>query len=467
MPISLPGSNDSPAKRRGRWILASVILGMIIAVAAITFLVACQTVTRWALVEIAGYQPTTPAGEPAIVPHVAEVEMRPWLLIPVATGGGLLAGWVARRFAPEAAGGGTDAAIRAYHQPNGRIRGRVALVKIFTTALTIGTGGSGGREGPMVQVGAGLGSWLAELFGMGSAGRRVLLAAGMGAGVAAVFRAPLAGALFAAEVLYRSEEFEPDVLIPAGAAAVTDDAVAGGILGWQPLFPTPPIVVKSPLHFATYALLTVMLVVLARVYITAFHRTSSLFARWHFPAVLKPALGAGLSALIGVGLFFAVGRDERVLAVLGFGLGPVQGSLSYPESYTIGLLLLIALGKIATTCLTIGSGGTGGVFGPALVIGGCSGAALGLALQPFGSTWVPPPAAFALLGMAGFFAAAAKTPFSTLIIVCELTGEFRLIAPTLGVCVACFVLSGRSSLFDSQPTGRHDSPLHRPPDGVP
>jgi CIC family chloride channel protein len=373
--------------------------------------------------------------------------------------GGLVSGWVTRRFAPEAAGSGTDTAIRAYHDAGGRVHGRVAVVKILATALTIGTGGSGGREGPMIQVGAGVGSWLAGCFGFGAAGRRVLLAAGMGAGVAAVFRTPLGGTLFAAEVLYRSEEFESVVLIPAGTAAVAAHMTAGAVLGWGPVLPSFSASFAAPLHFAAYALVALLLVALARLYVLVLHRMSGWFARLAVPEAVKPALGAGLAAIIGVSLYSAAGRDEHALAVLEFGLGTLQQILIKPDNFGVGLLIALALGKLVTTPLTVGSGGSGGVFGPALIIGGCGGGALGVLLRPLGSQWIPPPIAFVVIGMAGFFAAAAKTPFSTLVIVCELTGDFGLIAPALAVCVGCFLLSGRDSLFDSQPTHRTDEPI--------
>jgi CIC family chloride channel protein len=166
-----------------------------------------------------------------------------------------------------------------------------------------------------------------------------------------------------------------------------------------------------------------------------------------------------LAAIFGVSLYSAAGRDEHALAVLGFGLGTLQQILIQPGNFTVGLLTALAVGKIVTTMLTVESGGSGGVFGPALIIGGCGGGALGLLLQPLGPEWIPTPNAFVLVGMAGFFAAAAKTPFSTLVIVCELTGDFGLIAPALGVCVGCFLLSGRESLFDSQPAHRTDAPV--------
>lgn len=456
---AIDGQSAAPPVSRLRLLVASVVLGAVVAVGAIAFLAACQVATHLALTQGAGYQPGEPAGETVLVPSAVPGILRVWLLVPIAVLGGLVTGWITRRFAPEAAGSGTDTAIHEYYDAAAPVHRRVALIKILATALTIGTGGSGGREGPMVQVGARAGSWLAERFGFGAASRRVLLAAGMGAGVAAVFRTPLGGTLFAAEVLYRAEEIEPELLIPTGAAAVTAHMTAGAVLGWGPLLPADSAPFAAPLHFAAFALLAFVMVVLARLYVLLQHRTTGWFARLPIPNALKPALGAGLAAIIGVSLYSATGRDENALAVLGFGLGTLQQILIQPDKFAAGLLIALALGKLVTTPLTVGSGGSGGVFGPALVIGGCGGGALGLLLQPLGSQWVPPPTAFLLVGMAGFFAAAAKTPFSTVVIVCELTGGFGLIAPALGVCIGCFLLSGRNSLFDSHPAHKTNAPV--------
>ena len=454
--VNVPLGSEIPSVSRFRLLVASVIVGAVVAVGAIAFLAACKVVTRLALTEGAGYQPGGPAGEIALVPSAVAGSPHMWLLVPIAALGGLVSGWVTRRFAPEAAGSGSDIAIREYYHAGGLVHIRVAIIKILETALTIGTGGSGGREAPMIEVGAGVGSWLAGWFGVGPAGRRVLLAAGMGAAVAAVFRTPLGGTLFAAEVLNRSEEIESEVLIPAGTATVTAHLTAGAVLGWGPVLPASSAQFAAPLHFAAYALLALVLVVLARLYVLVHHRTRSWFARLPVPEAIKPALGAGSAAFIGVSLYAAAGRDEHALAVLGFGLGTLQQILIQPDHFAVGLLSALALGKLVTTMLTVESGGSGGVFGPALIIGGCAGGALGLLLQPLGPQWVPPPTAFVLLGMAGFFAAAAKTPFSTLVIVCELTGDLGLAALALGVCVGCFLLSGRDSLFDSQPAHRPD-----------
>ena len=388
--VNRPWRSGIPSVSRFRLLVASVILGAVVAVGAIAFLAACQVVTRLALTQCAGYQPGGPAGETVKVPFAQEGFPRVWLLVPIAALGGLVSGWVSRRFAPEAAGSGADTAIRAYYDACERVHGRVAIVKILATALSMGTGGSGGREGPMVEVGAGLGSWLAGLFGFGEAARRVLLAAGMGAGVAAVFRSPLGGALFAAEVLNRSDEIESELLIPAGTAAITAHMTAGAVLGWGPILPAPFVPFAAPLNFAAYVVLALVVVVLARLYVLANHRTSVWFARLPVPEAVKPALGAGLAAIIGVSLYSAAGQDEHALAVLEFGLGTLQQIVIHPDNFTVGMLIVLALGKLVTTPLTVQSGGSGGVFGPTLIIGGCGGGALGLLLQPLGPQWIPP-----------------------------------------------------------------------------
>ena len=337
--------------------------------------------------------------------------------------------------------------------------------------MTLGTGGSGGREGPISQIGAGFGSFLGGLLRLRPAERRVLMAAGMGAGVAAIFRAPLAGALFAAEVLYRSPDFESEVIIPAGLASVTAYSTFGMVFGWNPLFTIPTealagLTFTNPLQLLAYLLLAVFVAVLAMVYTRSFYGLTRLFHRIPCKPHVKPAIGAFASGLIAVGLFYLLSEDTRVLSVLSFGYGAIQGALSAPPAaegslWLAAILGAVALGKILTTGLTIGSGGSGGVFGPSMVIGGCAGGALGILFYRLAPGVAPHPAAFAVVGMAGFFAAAAKTPFSTLVIVSEMTGGYGLLLPALWVCALAFLLSDEQSIYSSQVESRSRSPAHQ------
>jgi chloride channel protein, CIC family len=306
--------------------------------------------------------------------------------------------------------------------------------------------------------------------------RRLLLAAGMGAGIAAIFRAPLAGALFAAEVLYRSPDFESEVVIPAALACITAYCTFGLVfahsagIGWDPLFRLPPELIDSmkftnPLHLLPYLLLAVCMALLAMLYIRSFYGVTELFRRVPMRPHFKPAVGAFLTAVLALVLYFSLGKTH-VLAVLSFGYGILQKSLTEsfggPDDLSLALVLAaVALGKILTTSLTIGSGGSGGVFGPSMVIGGCGSGALGILLNRLLPGYVPPPASFIIVGMAGFFAAAAKTPLSTLVMVSELTGNYNLLLPTLWVCTIAFLLSDEQSIYSSQVQSRSRSPAHQ------
>ncbi len=442
----------------------ATLVGLVAGLGAIFFYVSTLYAERWALGTVVGYEPLPhPAGEtplswlPAINPT-----FRPWLLLVVPTVGGLLSGVLVFTLAPEAEGHGTDAVITAYHQEQGQIRPRVPLVKIVASALTLGTGGSGGREGPIAQIGAGFGSVLANLLHLSSTDRRILVAAGMGAGIAAIFRAPLAGALFAAEVLYRSPEFEAEVIMPAAIASVVSYCTLGVYAGWKPLFAVPELTFSNPWELGPYLLLVVFMTLLAGLYTRTFYGFVHLFHRLPVPPHFRPAIGAFLTGLIALVLYFAVGRQQEVLAVLSFGYNAVQEATIHETAISAGVLLAIAVGKIFTTGLTIGSGGSGGVFGPSMVIGGCGGGALGMVLHNWWPWLTPHPASFVIVGMAGFFAAAAKTPFSTLIIVTEMTGGYQLLLPALWVCALAFMLSDeKQSIYSSQVESHSRSPAHQ------
>jgi CIC family chloride channel protein len=450
-------------RAQGRVLGAAILVGVVAGLGAVVFSAACHVVVHYSLDGIAGYRATTPKFEAAL-PWLAETEtpLRVWLIPIVAAVGGVISGFIVFKFAPEAEGHGTDAAIAAYHHDK-PIRSRVPIVKLIASAVTIGTGGSGGREGPIAQIGAGFGSLLGKLLGFRPAERRILLAAGMGAGISAIFRAPLAGALFAAEIMYSSPEFESEVILPTGLASVVAYCTFGFFFGWNPLFqmPMPAFDFTNPWQLGPYLLLALFMAFLAMLYTRTFYTFTHLFHRWQVPNWIKPAVGAGLSGLIGAVLFYVFSRDPQVLSVLSFGYGVLQTGFTHPESLTAVALLAIAIGKLLTTSLTIGSGGSGGVFGPSMVIGGCGGGALGVFLHAYWPSLAPEPGSFVILGMAGFFAAAAKTPFSTLVIVSEMTGDYRLILPALWVCTISYLLSDEQSLYSSQVARRSLSPAHQ------
>jgi chloride channel protein, CIC family len=458
-------------KSTGKWFLLASLVGTAAGLGAILFQVIGQVVVRYTLIAIAGFSPGEARGEHALFEHGVHEFSLP-LIVAVMGLGGLISGWLVYTFAPEAEGHGTDAAIEAFHHKRGVIRARVPLIKTISSAITIGTGGSAGREGPIAQIGAGFGSFLATQLHLSDRDRRIMLAAGMAAGVGAVFRAPLAGALFAGEILYKEGDIESDVIVPAAISSIVSYSVYSLFLppdaAFMPLFGNRlHYQLGSLLELIPLALMSVVLVLAAIIYIKTFYGVHAFVKKITvIPNVFKPAVGAILAGLVGVGLHLAVDRDgsTAMLAVLSTGYGSLQTALENPAQLGIGALLLIAFGKVITTSLTISSGGSGGVFGPSMVIGGCVGAAVGLMFQQiFGTLFGVElnAGAYAIVGMAGFFAGAAHSPISTIIMVSEMTGDYKLLLPTMWVSTLCFLLCRRWTLYVKQVPTRLESPAHR------
>ncbi|MGA2220784.1 MAG: chloride channel protein [Verrucomicrobiia bacterium] len=432
-----------------RVVLLCMLVGMVAGFGALAFNFILDTSSDVFLHRIVGYELPKPGGEGVTV--MPEPPARWWLLLIVPAIGGLLSGLLVFTFAPEAEGHGTDAVIDAFHRKAGVIRKRVPVLKTLASALTIGSGGSAGREGPIAQVGAGFGSALGGWLKVSDRERRVLLLAGAGAGIGAVFRAPLGGAIFASEVLYREMEFESVALVPTFIAAIVSYSIYCGVSGkWGAIFSVPPVQFNHPLELPLYVLLGVACAVMGMLYVKSFYGTRDwVFRRLPVPRHIKPMLG-GLG--VGVMAFF-------LPQVLSMGYGWVQ--LAMDGHLSLTLILIVVFAKIVATSLTISSGGSGGVFAPSMVIGGLLGAAFGIAGQQLLPGIVTQPAAFALVGMAGFFAGAAKTPVSSLIMVSEMTTGYGLLAPLmLTTAVSYLLVPRRVSLYENQVDRRIDSPAH-------
>jgi CIC family chloride channel protein len=441
----------------GRALFLSSLVGVVAGSGAIVFQVLCQAGQHFFLDLVAGVRTVGPAGEPLLF-SPTQSPFRPWMIPVVAGFGGLLTGLIVTRFAPEAAGHGTDEAVDAFHRRRGVIRGRVPIVKTIASAITMGSGGSGGREGPIAQIGAGFGSFLATRLGLSEKDRRVLLASGVGAGVGSIFRAPLAGALFAAEVLYSDSEFESEVIIPAAIASIIAYCVFSVKFGFGALFDTPRFSFHSAYELFPYTVLALIVALGAGIFVKTFYGMHRLFERSPLPRFLRPAIGGLATGSLAVILYYAT-RDARSLDVLAFGYGSIQSALH--GQLPLLILACLAGGKILATSFSIGSGGSGGVFGPSMVIGGTLGGAIGLLAQRVMPTIVTQPAAFVPVGMAGFFAAAANTPISTLVMVSEMTGNYQLLLPALWVCALSYLVGRRWTLYRSQVPSRADSPAHR------
>jgi CIC family chloride channel protein len=216
--------------------------------------------------------------------------------------GGLISGAIVFGLAPEAEGHGTDAAIDAIHHRGGRIRARIPPIKLIASAITIGSGGSGGREGPAAQISAGFGALLATWLRLSPQDRRIAVAAGMGAGIGAIFRAPLGGAVMAAEILYL-HDLEVEAIIPGLIASIVGYTVFGAFFGFEPIFGAQPdIALESPIQLPYYAALGIACGLVGIVYAKSFYGISNAFHRLRFPRWVKPAIGGLAVGFIGVAL---------------------------------------------------------------------------------------------------------------------------------------------------------------------
>ncbi|MCA9211776.1 MAG: chloride channel protein [Planctomycetales bacterium] len=456
---------DYELRSTGKWFALAAAIGVVSGVGAIAFQFLGQVVQHFVLTGLTGFQPGEASGEHAYFEHHAGT-LIPWAIVAVMAGGGLVSGFLVYTFAPEAEGHGTDAAIDSFHNRRGAVRYRIPIIKTLASAVTLGTGGSAGREGPIAQIGAGFGSFLASQLKLPARDRRILLATGMGAGVGAIFRAPLAGALFAGEILYSDADLEADVIVPSAVSSIVAYCVYSLSLPAHVRF-TPLFGLDEQFEFVSlselvpYTLLAAILTVAGVLYIKTFYGTHKLFQCVPVPKHFRPLIGAAIAGLTGLGLYYAMGKDINALAVLGSGYGTLQEALSSSIDLSVTLLMAVALVKIVTTSMTISSGGSGGVFGPSMVIGGCVGAATGKLFDGWWPNLVSNPEAFAIVGMAGFFAGCARAPFSTILMVTEMTGDYKLLLPTMWVSTLCFLLGARWTLYEKQVPTRLDSPAHR------
>ncbi|UCH84074.1 MAG: chloride channel protein [Candidatus Latescibacterota bacterium] len=431
----------------GRYMMFGVVVGVVAGLGAVLFYVLCQLGQHYLLDGLAGYRPDEPAGEPSLFGHT-DTPFRRYLLILIPALGGLIAGVLVYVFAPEAEGHGTDAAIDAFHHRHGRIRGRVPIVKAIASAVTLGSGGSGGREGPIAQIGAGFGAFFGDKLRLSARERRILLAAGLGAGIGSIFRAPLAGSLFAAEILYKEPEFEHEVIIPAFVTTIVAYSTFGLILGFNPLFAQTSFTFSHPFELGPYTVLALVLALASPLFIKCFYGVNHLFKKLRVPNHFKPAIGGLLTGCIG---FFYPDT-------LAFGYGVIQDALN--GNLAVSFLFIVAIGKILTTSFSIGSGGSGGVFGPSMVIGGALGGAVGKIFHQLTPGIITHPGPFVIVGMAGFFAAASNAPISTIIMVSEMTGNYNLLVPAMWVCAIAFIVGRRWSIYQNQVDTRADSPAH-------
>jgi len=432
-----------------KWVTLGVLIGIVAGLGAILFFAAIAWSTRLFLGTIVGLTPPSPGGEGA--PVVTAIARR-WLIPVVTTVGGLLSGLIVFTMAPEAEGHGTDAAIAAFHEHGGMIRSRIPPIKLLASAITIGSGGSAGREGPTAQIAAGFGSWLGGILQLTPQDRRIAVAVGMGAGIGAIFKAPLGGAILSAEILYL-RDFELDAIIPGFIASVIGYSIFGVWAGWTPVFGTGPnLRFEHPSVLVWYALLGLAAGLAGIAYVRFFYGMRDAFHRLHVPPHVKPALGG-----LGVGLI-----GLAFPQILSMGYGWVQLAINGDTAQlAVGTMLALVLFKIVATSLTISSGGSGGVFAPGLYIGGMLGGGLWGVLHGHVPGLPASPAPFVIVGMMALFGGIAKAPIAVMLMVAEMTGEFSMLVPAMIAATIAYLVSGETSIYENQVPTRADSPAHR------
>jgi len=438
-----------------KWLLLGVTIGIIAGLGAVVFYLLLKYTGDFLLGYLAGYRIPTPVGEGGSRGSAGFA--RPWAIPLVTTGGALLSALIVTKLAPEATGHGTDEAIEAVHTDPRAIRFRVVLVKMVASALTIGSGGSAGREGPTAQISAGFSSLLTRRLNLSDADGRIAVALGIGAGIGAIFAAPLGGAVLAASITYR-DDFDYRCLLPGFITSGTAYAVFGAFLGFDPLFGY----IDAEYRFErAWPLLWFVVIGLAAaaigyLYARVFHAAVAITHRLPGGPVLKPAVGGLLVGLLGLLI-------PQILSS-GYGWAQLAADRTSLMHIPLWIILVLPIAKIVATSLSIGTGGSGGLFGPGIVIGAFVGAAIWRLGELTGLPGVPDgPGIFVVVGMMTCFGSVARAPLAIMIMVAEMTGSFSVVpGAILAVGIASMLMSRTNvTIYEAQRLDRKTAEAER------
>ncbi|PKL86254.1 MAG: chloride channel protein [Ignavibacteriae bacterium HGW-Ignavibacteriae-1] len=364
---------------------------------------------------------------------IERISNTPWyMLLLIPTIGGLIVGPITHFVAPEARGHGVPEVMQAILTKGGVIRPVVALVKSFTAAVTIGTGGSVGKEGPIVQIGASIGSTIGQFFRVPSRRMKTLVGCGSAAGIAAVFNVPVAGALFAIEVIlldFSVKQFAPIVI-----SSVIATTIAHAFVGNFAEFYIPPIIMHSNIEIVYYFVLGALCGLVSYLMIKVLYFSDDYFEeKVKIPPYLKPAIGGFMVGIIGI--FFP--------QVMGVGDDMINISINNQAIWYIAFALVFL--KIIATSITLGSGGSGGTLSPALFVGAVLGAFFGSVMNFIAPETTAQPGSYALVAMGGLIAGTVRAPLTAIILVFELTKESSSILPLMIVSTISLILSSKLS----------------------
>jgi CIC family chloride channel protein len=414
MPKTKPGPFFRRAGPNVRYLFLAVLIGVLAGYGAVLFKLLLKAM-QWMFYQNSGEFITFAQNVPL------------WMKVVMPMAGGVVVGLVVSYFASEAKGHGVPEVIQAIALRGGRIRIRVAAAKIFASAVTIGSGGSVGREGPMVQIGSSIGSTVGQLFKIPGANMRTMVGCGAAAGIAATFNAPIAGVLFALEIIigdFGLLQFSPVVL-----ASVTATTVSRYYFGDFPSFAIPEYTIVSMWEFLLYPLLGIFSGLVALSFTKVLYLFEDGFDALPIPEWTKPAIGGGV-----LGCVFAVFPEV-------FGVGYGAMNLSLTNSMALVPLFLLIWVKILATSLTLGSGASGGIFAPSLFMGCMAGGAFGSVAHWLMPTLTAQPGAYALVAMGGLVAGTTYAPMTAILMIFELTGNYSVILPLMLTCITATVMN--------------------------
>lgn len=432
--------------------LFSFFTGIASGLIAIAFYKTIHLIMHYNFEDLAHLHLLQPGGQ-VLTPEDFQIQPAKWIIFVLPIIGGLLTGLILQFWTKDVAGGGTEEFLDAFHNHSGVLKRRTGPAKFFASIFTLGSGGSGGKEGPMTLIGAGIGSLFGRFIKLGARAQRTLMLAGAAGGLGAIFRAPLGGAITAVEVLYK-EDFESDALIPCIIASVTAYTTFGAFQGYGHILKFTADTFHSPLELLFYILLALVCTGAGFLFVKIYNTIGNFFESLPLPIVAKPVLGGVVVG--GMGTLFP--------EILGSGLGVVQQAIygTYNAAWPVALkfFLLLALLKMLSTSFTIRSGGSAGVMVPSLFIGAMIGGAVGTILHALFPELVPSVTPFVVVGMASFFAAVTNASLGALVMVTELTGGYEMLPPLMLVCVISLIFSHRWSIYKNQVANKFFSKAH-------
>ena len=419
-------------------LVLAIVIGLVTGFAAVIFIDLIDWITNFSFGTIPG----------------TVASLGRWWIVIIPVVGSLISGPIIAFFASEAKGHGVPEVMQAMVLNGGRIRPRVAVAKIAASSVCIGTGGSAGREGPIVQVGSTFGSTVGQLFRMSDRRIRNLVACGAAAGIAATFNAPIAGVAFAIEVL--AGDVAISVVSNVVISAVTAAVVSQAFLGSEPAFHIPTYAMKNPVELLFYVVLGLLAGVMGVLFIKVLYGLEDVFDNWRrMPMWARPAIGAlllGLTGFVYPPILVKLGIDpvlaraglpviRNVPHIFGAGFDTIEAALTGPLPW-IFLISLLFL-KLLATALTLGSGNSGGVFAPALFMGAMLGGFFGLAVDMAFPQYAINPGAYALAGMAAVFVGAARAPLTAILIAFEMSNDYKVILPLMAATIVALIVAHR------------------------